>query len=214
MSHLRSCSASEIAAIISALTMVVGLFLSIWQMIRRIERKTDATRTAFLTRNKQRIEEDFAHDDKGEYVTLDYRMTGADGETICLRIPLSNQRATQCLMGLRLWLLTHNKLETVYSINTMGFHAPVRLHWHWHDERKTIKVVMGTMVDVQTGRRYGPGESWVLEPGVIHTADFDNAYCVATLRPPLPFASEKPIHLEGMTEVYDAEDPQHPKTSD
>jgi hypothetical protein len=177
-----------------------------WQS--RIDRKftqlVKNTREEVLRAIGAAIEHQFANIDKATYVTLDYRMDGDSPK--CLRIPLSMNRVTECLQGMRLQLVDHSRLETVYSVSTLGHHAPIRLHWHYHNESETVQVIRGRVTDVQTGRIYMPGEIWAIEGGSRHAADFDG-YALCTVRPPLPWASSHPIDLDDISRVYDSPEP-------
>jgi quercetin dioxygenase-like cupin family protein len=172
---------------------------------RKLTQLVNTTRKELLTAMANNIERQFSNMDKSTYLTLDYRM---DGDSQCLRIPLAYTRVTECLLGMRLQLVDHSEKETTYSVSTLGFGAPIRLHWHYHEEMEIIQVIRGTVVDVQTGRRYGPGASWVVEPEARHIADFDNAYALCTVRPPLPWASQHPINLSGVAEFYNSPPPK------
>lgn len=200
----------DAAALITSITAAVVAISGIvkW-LITRSERKMTAlvstTREDLLRAIAHNVERQFEGMDKSTYVTLDYRM---DGDVACLYIPIAYNRVTECLQGMRLQLVDNSPDETVYSISTLGHHAPIRLHWHYHEEMELVQIIRGTVVDVSTGRRYTAGEVWVIEPGIRHIADFDAAYVLCTVRPPLPFASQRPMNLEGITGVYDSTAPK------
>lgn len=201
---------TEASSIIGSAVAIVGITLAVtkfWmsRIDQRLTRLVSATREDLLKAIGCNIGKQFAAVDPRTYVTLDYRM---DGDTHCLYIPLDKSRVTECLQGMRLQLVEHSLTETEYSISTRGFSTPVRLHWHYHDEMECIQIVRGHVTDVGTGLRYGPGEIWIIEPGVRHIADFDNAYCLATVRPPLKYASEQPINLDGISAVYESPPPK------
>lgn len=195
-------AATLITAITTAVVAVSGI---VKFLITRSEKKmtalVGATRTDLLRAIAHNMERQFEGLDKATYVTLDYRM---DGDIACLRIPIAYNRVTECLQGMRLQLVDNSHEETVYSISTLGHHAPIRLHWHYHEEMELVQVIRGAVVDVSTGRRYTAGEVWVIEPGIRHIADFDSAYVLCTVRPPLPFASQCPMNLDGIVGVYDS----------
>lgn len=200
----------EIAGYIGSGAATIGVVLSVFRYwMNAVEARTTklvkATRTELLTAIGNNMERLFQGIDKKAYVTLDYRM---DGDVECLRIPIAYDRVTECLQGMRLQLVEHNEKETVYSISTLGMHAPIRLHWHYHEEMELVQVIRGHVIDVKTGRRYGPGEAWLIEPNERHAADFDDAYVLATVRPPLPYASTHPIKLDGIAEVYAPQAPE------
>lgn len=200
---MEKCAIATV--VVSAITVILSM-VRMWQ--NRSEKKltqlVNTTRTELLTALASNMERQFSSLDKSTYVTLDYRM---DGDTKCLRIPLAFDKVTECLQGMRLQLLDHNEVETIYSVSTLGFDAPVRLHWHYHEETETVQVIKGSVTDVQTGRKYKAGEVWVIPPGHRHIADFDNAYTICTVRPPLPLAAVHPIQLEGAGDIYAAPAP-------
>ena len=170
---------------------------------KKVAKIVNTARADVLQAIGANMERQFANIEKSTYVTLDYRM---DGDTTCIRIPLHMGQITECLQGMRLQLIDHSPSETIYSVSTLGHHAPIRLHWHYHDEMETVTVVIGTVQDVQTGRIYRVGESWSISPGVRHIADIDG-YAVCTVRPPLPFASQHPICVQGISSVYESNAP-------
>lgn len=186
-------------------TAVIGALVRVW--IMRMSRLVVKTRSDVLEAFASTVEKQFADLEKSAYVTLDYRM---DGDIQCLRIPLHFSRVTEPLQGMRLQLVEHSKKETVYSVSTIGHHAPVRFHWHYHEEMEVVQVVKGKVTDVHTGKIYGPGEIWVIDPGLRHIADFSEAFCLCTVKPPLPFASQHPIQLHGIGGVYDTPEPSIP----
>lgn len=201
---------AEIAAITTASVAGVGVILSVvkfWlaRSDAQIQRIIATTRADVLKAIASNMEKCFAGLDKTTYVTLDYRM---DGDTQCLRIPLAYNRVTECLQGMRLQLIEQSGKETVYSISTLGYHSPIRLHWHYHQEREIIQIIKGSVTDVLTGRKYLAGESWSIPAGIRHIADFDHCYAVVTITPPLPFASTHPIMLDGIANVYESPEPQ------
>lgn len=196
----------------TAVAILGGGGLSIVRMwIARSERTMREhvvkTRADLLIAFANLIEKQFADLDKSAYVTLDYRM---DGDIRCLRIPLHFSRVTEPLQGMRLQLVAHDADETVYSVSTIGHHEQVRFHWHYHDEMELVQVVKGSVTDVDSGRVYKAGEIWIIEPGVRHIADFNEAFCLCTVRPPLPYASTHPIQLQGIAFVYDSPRPRTP----
>lgn len=200
---------TEGAAIATAATATCGVILSVVKFwIARSDLATkalvSATRADLLKAIASNMERQFADLDKATYVTLDYRM---DGDVSCLRIPLCYNRVTECLQGMRLQLVEHSKTETVYSVSTLGYHAPIRLHWHYHEEMEMVQVIRGTVTDVKTGVRYEAGQTWMISPGERHIADFSDAYVLCTVRPPLPFATEHPMNLGGIVSVYDSPEP-------
>lgn len=200
---------AEITAIVSCSVAVSGLILTVARFwISRAEKRCSeqlkTTRSDLLRAIASNILRQFESVDKTTFVTLDYRM---DGVTNCLRIPLAYDRVTEPLQGLRLQLQEHDKTCSKYSISTLGHHQPVRLHWHYHEEAEVINVLEGRVIDVETGRSYAKGETWAISPGRRHIADFDNAFALATVRPPLPLASEVPPFLGGIETVYDAAEP-------
>jgi uncharacterized cupin superfamily protein len=170
---------------------------------KRVTKIVNTARADVLHALGTNMERQFANIEKSTYVTLDYRM---DGDTTCIRIPLHMAQVTECLQGMRLQLIEHSPAETIYSVSTIGHHAPIRLHWHYHEETETVTVIIGTVTDVQTGRIYRVGESWSISPGVRHIADIDG-YAVCTVRPPLPFASQHPICVNGIKSVYESNPP-------
>lgn len=172
-------------------------------LTQRVIKLVQTARADVLQAIGNNIERQFANIEKSTYVTLDYRM---DGETGCIRIPLHMKEVTECLQGMLLQLIDNSPLKTVYTVNTLSHHAPIRLHWHYHDEMETVTVIFGTVTNVQTGRIYRVGESWEISPGVRHIADIDG-YAVCEVRPPLPFASQHPICLRGIKTVYDSPQP-------
>ena len=194
--------------VVSAPLLAVSLgAVKFWvsRIDKRMTRLVSVTREDLLRSIASNMAKCFEGLDKTTYVTLDYRM---DGDVQCLRIPLAYNRVTECLQGMRLQLVENNAKETAYSISTLGYHSPIRLHWHYHEEMEMIQVIRGTCTDVQTGRKYGPGEIWVIEPGVRHTADFSDCYALATVRPPLPFASTHPMQFGGIEAVYNTPEPK------
>lgn len=201
----------EVCAILSSSAAVGGIVLGVakfWisRVETRFKREIDLTRTALLKAIASKIERQIARKDKSTYVTLDYRM---DGQDTFLRVPLLYEEIVELPQGLRLQLVDHDKLRTKYSISTIGFAAPVRLHWHYHEEAEVLHVIEGTVTDILTGRIYRAGEIWPIPPGVRHAADFTEAYALATVRPPLPLASVAPAMLDGIAGVYDSPAPEN-----
>jgi quercetin dioxygenase-like cupin family protein len=201
---------NEITGILAAITAFFGIVVALGKVfcqLKSLKRELAMTRTDLLEGHGIAITKQYERKDKRTYVTLDYRM---DGIAQCLRIPLSFDEITEPLDGMRLQLVEHSKKETVYSVSTIGHHALVRFHWHYHEEMEIVQVVKGKVTDVQTGRIYKPGEIWVIDPNVRHIADFDEAFCLCTVRPPLPYAETHPIMLFGVGSVYDAIEPLKP----
>lgn len=193
-----------LVGIAAFMTITWTIFLACFRRFaNRAKEEIQTTLAKMLEDSGAAMQRQFAGVEKATYVTLDYRMDGAD----TIRIPLCFVRVVSPLLGLRLQLVDHTSKYTKYSISTIGHHAPVRLHWHFHEAAEVITVIEGTMTDVATGRCYEKGETWAIAPGLKHACDFMNFYGLATIRPPLPFATTHPINLKSISRVYDSPEP-------
>ena len=199
---------AEIGIILGSVASMGGLILAIIKYLHsRIDKRIvllEVTAKKILAASGAQVRRQIEGVDPRTFVTLDYQMDGIDQP---LRIPLLFDKVITPLPGLRLQLLDHDRKRTKYSLVTLGHNAPVRLHWHYHDEEETVRVAEGRMIDVPTGKVFGPGEVWTLAAGVRHTVDFDNVVCIVTVIPPLPSAHDAPATLESIERVYDAVEP-------
>jgi hypothetical protein len=58
------------------------------------------------------------------------------------------------------------------------------------------------MTDVDTRRVYREDDEWVIEPGVLHSATFQDCLCIVTLLPPLPSAKERPVDMVALSKIF------------
>jgi hypothetical protein len=205
---IAAVTIAEVSFIIGSVASMGGLILGIVKYLHsRIDKRIavlEVTAKKILAASGAQVRRQIEGVDPRTYVTLDYQMDGVEHP---LRIPLLFYKVIEPLPGFRLTLLDHDKKRTVYSLVTMGHNAPLRLHWHYHDEEESVQVIRGRMTDVATGKVYLPGDTWTLAAGVRHTVDFDNVFCVVTVVPPLAFAYDSPATLDSIERVYDAVEP-------
>jgi hypothetical protein len=199
---------AEVGIIIGSVASMGGLILGIIRYLHtRIDKRIavlEVTAKKILAAAGAQVRRQIEGVDPRTFVTLDYQMDGVEQP---LRIPLLFDRVITPLPGFRLQLLDHDRKRTIYSLVTLGHNAPLRLHWHYHDEEETVQVIKGRMTDVATGKVFLPGDTWTLAAGVRHTVDFDNVVCIVTVIPPLPSAHDAPATLDSIERVYDAVEP-------
>lgn len=83
-----------------------------------------------------------------------------------------------------------------------------RLLSHKHTGSEEVLVIKGEMVDLNTGVRYKPGETWVIPADTPHAVHFDappqlneSFMALVTVRPRLPYTSEVPLDLDALPKL-------------
>lgn len=190
-----------LALLLTAIGTVLGI---VWRWIKimrkeiRIEVQTDLHDILEATGNH--LARKFEGVPPESYLTLDFRQQDGSRE---LFIPLHKTIIAEPLNGLLLRLITQKSDATIYEIDTTNHPIPVRIPFHHHDGTESVHVIEGTMLDVEKGRRYGPGETWEIPPGIDHVTEFTQAFCVARMKPCLPTGKTRPMKLDGITKIYD-----------
>jgi hypothetical protein len=119
-------------------------------------------------------------------------------------IPMVLRRWVQYLPGLSLMLTRTDREETEFF---MEVSSPSFLPWHSHEEQESIWVIRGWMTDMSSGKRYGAGEFWKIDPEAMHRAWFEaGTLCRVVVRPPLLTAKERPVDLRDMETAFDYEE--------
>lgn len=86
-----------------------------------------------------------------------------------------------------------------------------RLLTHTHEGSETVRVIQGTMVDLETGTKYVPGgPAWEIPAKSPHSVHFDapqddrSFLALVTVRPALPNPNQAPLQLEGLGRLLGA----------
>ena len=134
--------------------------------------------------------------DLDEYYTLDLKFP--DGNF--LHVPMIPNVSLSFLENVSMTVISHSKYATRLSLVCNGFgNLPEHCHELTSEE---IRIEEGYMTCVKTGRRYGPGETWVLPPGEFHGAMMHDCVAIITHRPPLPKASQRPVNILAMDNIF------------
>lgn len=84
-----------------------------------------------------------------------------------------------------------------------------RLLTHSHDGSESVMVIQGAMVDIATGNRYAPGDTWKIPERTPHAVHFDappddtSFLALITVKPPLPNSLQAPVDLKGLGKLLD-----------
>jgi hypothetical protein len=188
-------------ALTGLLTAFSGIVLGVVKFwMNRTRRQLQMDLHAVLESHGARIMRQIDGVDPNTYVTLDFKQANGRSD---LAIPLLRDRAVEPITGLFLTLEAIFPDRTEYQVSTREHPVPVRLPLHSHSGTESVTVIRGTLLDVATGRSYTEGETWHIEPGKNHSAEFYRCIALAIMRPPLPLASVRPANLDAIRSVYD-----------
>lgn len=132
------------------------------------------------------------------WLTLDVHFPNG----FCLLVPLFRD-GELVAHNITMRVARHSKESTALDLQCNGFgHLPP----HYHASTcETIEVREGIVTHVETGTIYRPGQTWVIPAGEMHSAIFQDAWCIVTHRPSLPNGVERPANLSAMPDVFPAE---------
>ncbi len=188
--------------IFTLLTTAGGILALVRKWIVRARQQMQTDLHNILEKTGDLLLRKFENVPEETYLTLDFRQQDGSRE---LFIPLHKTIISEPLTGLLLRLIAQKKDVTLYEIDTTNHPIPVRIPWHHHDGTESVHVVEGHILDVATGRLYRAGETWEIPPGTNHITEFNQAFCVARMRPALPTAKTRPMKLDGIVSIYDRE---------
>ncbi len=128
-----------------------------------------------------------AHPDS--YLTLDVHFKNG----LSIAVPMFPFREMMISENIRMAVIDHTSEVTTLTLRCKGYgHLPPH---HHASTCEIIEVRSGYVTHLESGRRYGPGETWVIPQGEIHSAYFQNCLLIITHRPALPTASQRPVNL-------------------
>lgn len=143
------------------------------------------------------LEAEAAKRDPESYYTLDVHFEDGD---LTLVVPMFPFHEVIVSENIRMAVIDHNKDKTTLVLRCHGFGSLPR-HHHAHT-CETIEVRSGFVMDIETQKRYGPGDTWVIPQGVVHSAIFQDCVCIITHKPPLPTAKQRPVNLNLMGTLF------------
>ena len=179
------------------LTAAGTFILSLWKWLRGVRRDmVEATTAAMQRMIKESLLHCVSRLDPASYYTLDVHFAGG----LTMAVPMIPFQELLVSENIRMAVIDHNATQTTLSLRCKG---PGHLPPHHHETTcETIEVRSGYVTHLETGRRYGPGETWVIEQGEIHSAFFENCTCLVIHRPPLPTAAVRPVDLDAMEKAF------------
>ena len=176
---------------------VVGAFaLWLWKWLRWLRRDMmEATTSAMQRMIKDALLHSVSRLDPASYYTLDVHFAGG----LTLAVPMIPFQELLVSENIRMAVIDHNATQTTLSLRCKG---PGHLPPHHHETTCETEVRSGYVTHLEACRRYGPGETWVIEQGEIHSAFFENCTCFVIHRPPLPTAAVRPVDLDAMEKAF------------
>lgn len=185
-----------IGAVASA---VAAVLVPVLRKLRRIDKRIDALKdtsiSGILKATASNIRALCEVADPQKLRTLDIGFEHG----IYVSIPIIIGTTYSPYSGLEITGIRSNAECTDYSMQTT---QPVTLVRHSHEEREIVEVLDGSMTDLDSGRVYRKGEAWDIEPNLQHRVYFEaHGLYIATIRPPLPLASERPVNVDRLHEL-------------
>lgn len=160
-----------------------------------IEAATTAGIQAVIKRNLESRCED---ENPANYLTLDVHFSNG----FCLLVPMFRGGALVA-ENITMRVVRHGAGCTALDLQCHGFgHLPPHFH---ASTCETIEVREGVVTHLETGTIYRAGATWVIPAGEVHSATFQNAWCIVTHRPALPSGAQRPANLSAMPDVFPAE---------
>lgn len=172
------------------------LWLRKWGKRTRQEIVQAATTAGIQAAVKQHLEALAEKEDPNNYFTLDVHFDGG----LCLAVPMFKGSGALVAENMVMRVARHGKDYTALDLQCHGFgHLPKH---HHASTCETIEVKEGIVTHLETGRIYRAGETWVIPAGEVHSATFQDCWCIVTHRPALPTAHERPMNLDAMERVF------------
>lgn len=112
-------------------------------------------------------------------------VTFDNGDTV--RVPIVPDGDHTVMPGVLMRLLSQSPDATEYQLEVEGAES---LPWHSHRGVETVKVQRGTLRDEDSGKVYGPGDTWTIPAGQRHSVRFRNCIMTGTILPGLPTVKE------------------------
>jgi uncharacterized RmlC-like cupin family protein len=187
---------------------VLPVALVVLRHLHRIRRRDIAELKADGEARKKAITEEFhqtvvdlirkgmetAADEAGVDHTHVIRISFLTGHYVA--VPLTRKWVTVARSGAAIQLLHSDHESTRYQLDCPG---PYEIESHSHPENEHVTIVYGDMEDMNTGRIYGPGDTWEIPSGVPHHVLFSTGTlaCIV-VTPALPTARQVPISLDDL----------------
>lgn len=186
-----------LAGLAAFLTVGGTALVWVWKWIKGAKKELiEATSHCMQRIIRQSLEREAAKRDPNEFYTLDIEFEGGHK----MAVPMFPGCRMIVSENIEMAVQDHNKDRTELGLWCNGMGTLIR---HKHaDNCETIHIERGHVLHVEESRTYGPGETWVIEPGQWHSAVFQNCYCRVIHRPPLTAASVRPVDLEAMDKVF------------
>lgn len=122
---------------------------------------------------------------------------------ISLRLPVIMDEWLSVLPGCDIMGDQFTDEKTTYWLRA---DSATRIKRHTHVGSESVTVIRGSMMDYLTGREYGPGETWVIEAGVVHSVLFEapedsHGLFLIEVRPPLKSTAQESLQLDGLASL-------------
>lgn len=117
-----------------------------------------------------------------------------------LQVPVIRDEWLTVLPGVEIMGDEYRPDSTTYFLRVAQI---AQIRQHRHRESESVRVIAGTMTDLDTGDVYRAGEAWTIPAGQPHSVQFHAPFgghglVLITARPALPSTSEQPIKLEDL----------------
>jgi hypothetical protein len=136
--------------------------------------------------------------DPDDVLSFDFRLR--NGEV--LQIPVTEKKWLRILPGVKMMVGRHTKEGTLILVDSEGY---TRLPWFFQQGTEKVTVLSGKLIDRKTGKEYGAGEVWEIQPNEERSADMHDCLFSVWYHPPLPNSLDVPIRLYALPTIYDFE---------
>lgn len=186
-----------LAGLAAFLGVTSGFFLWLRRWLTHasthITQATSAQIQCFIA---EQLSEAAAAADPASFYTLDVNLENG----LTMAVPMFPFREMIVSENIRMAVIHHSGESTTLLLRCPGVG---HLQRHFHASTcETIEVRSGHVTHIETGRRYGPGETWIIPQGEIHSALFENCCLLIVHKPPLPTAAQVPVNLAAMRAVF------------
>jgi len=117
-----------------------------------------------------------------------------------LHVPVIRDEWLTVLPGVEIMGDEYRTDSTTYFLRVAQV---AQIRQHKHRESESVRVIAGTMKDLETGDVYRAGEVWHIPAGTPHSVQFHAPFgghglVLITARPALPSTTEQPLKLEDL----------------
>ena len=181
---------------LSGVAATLGVLIPILRSLKKTKSEIEATTASMQRVVANALQAAADREDPEKYFTLSVVFESG----LSMAVPMFQLQEMYISENIKMAVIDNTPETTTVLLRCNGFgHLPKHRH---NDTCETVEVRSGVVTHLETGTQYRAGDRWVIPPGEIHSATFQDCVLLLTYRPPLPTAKAQPADLSALHKVY------------